>query len=1359
MHPTSRKPRFTFEDDDEDSERDEGSPRDVPTIVVEEEDQQRERKEAKLEEERHVGFGGEEIVPTPVIRVPATPALEETLQGGRSHTTASNDNDKGTYPPSPSAPAPGEPVAQSTEKEKAGCKKKGFEGDHFKEDDTQTKKSIKARLPPLPEWLAWIPPNLNWKGARPVIRASVAAWCGLLLMLCGPSQRALGQASFLVLVVATIGPASLPIASMLEQTFFQFLLVSGSWAWSVIVLAIAHAARSRYAWSQAEFAVQAATRYANSGMTAAEIQSASQLDIFHGDYLEAASSVVCIVMLGVGTGFLLWLRGFLGPGPATFGVIFAIILQVITLTTGVLFPYPYYTIGLIFFIPFACQLAINLACTFLILPETLAHQFSDRLIAALQPLQKVIADQNKMLKANPRTEKWLEFKSLRTGTNAAIAGVALLGLSESNLTREISFARVNGKDLAKILQHMRILTTRTTGFPHFYEVVEKHLHREESDAKGGPVADDLIIHLGRSRNVSPADSPASSRPASPTRGRQDSSDSSAPDAEAIDKALERVQHLGENGGQHSPSGSVTFSPSPLSPSTRPPSVSHRDSQSHLRRNGASSGSLADLAEHPTRDPQGRSSFSHPSHPPEPLHHFHSYSHPSPHSHDHHAQSHATSRHDRRRSRSRQRHNKHSSSHISMPSLLHDVLHPNLDIKPIGLIESSAYADLESLLHNPNDEAHLEQIIRLLSTASSELIAVLERSVGHLIDTIHRFKSFESTWDSVARYDDKAVETLVKKSQAQLDELKAAHEAYRDQKRLDVIRPFSKLFDPYGANTNAEDEQLDAPSHRGLFWAFAYEHSLIGWSEALIELFETVVKLESKRRRPRLWFPDWRKARFGHTGADNESQDEDPEAIRDLNTHAFSAPRHPDYRPPKTLLQVLGVKLYHLSEILSRRDVLFGVKSAVLIGLCAMPSAFPSTAFFFYRERGIWVIIMICLTSNQYVGDVLFGYLVRVFGTIAGAIVGLLIWSIAAQTGKGNPFALAATCAVAFPLIFFYRVHFKGHPMTQILPSITAQLVIGYSWQDAHYPALSTVGYGWAVCWRRFVCVMIGISIAFVWAFVPPATRQKVTIRRAYAKVIARSGDLICQILSFANTKDKPVKAPKVIVNNLTALRQRVNRTVQARAMAKYELSMQGEWPADIYASLQALQMEILDMLGQFAGVISRLDAKWTKALLHRTQLSNPRFLQELLSTIQLVSLALDHGQALPFIYNPLLERFIRPAEVVAAGHSYGYDITVGDDFELEGLPQHVDLKTICSLEYLRFSAGVSQAYAIINRLDRLMFVAKSLVGESYLIYGLETHGGNGSHRYHRLADNDLHDPWGSGLESRRTSLDRNDSIV
>jgi len=108
------------------------------------------------------------------------------------------------------------------------------------------------------------------------------------------------------------------------------------------------------------------------------------------------------------------------------------------------------------------ECSITIACTLLIFPETLAHQFSDRTIATLAPLRQVIQSQSRMLKANPRTADWLEYAEIKTTTTQAMASLALMNTAEANLTREISFARVNGKDLTSVLQKMRVLTARTS---------------------------------------------------------------------------------------------------------------------------------------------------------------------------------------------------------------------------------------------------------------------------------------------------------------------------------------------------------------------------------------------------------------------------------------------------------------------------------------------------------------------------------------------------------------------------------------------------------------------------------------------------------------------------------------------------------------------------------------------------------------------------------------------------------------------------------------------------------------------------------------------------------------------------------
>ncbi|KAK4700228.1 hypothetical protein P7C70_g6023, partial [Phenoliferia sp. Uapishka_3] len=748
----------------------------------------------------------------------------------------------------------------------------------------------------------------------------------------------------------------------------------------------------------------------------------------------------------------------------------------------------------------------------------------------------------------------------------------------------------------------------------------------------------------------------------------------------------------------------------------------------------------------------------------------------------------------RREKSRQRHHhghglghhKRTSSSHTLPSLLHEVLHPNIDIRPVGVVESQRYMDLEDYLHNPRDEEHIEEIIALLSKASSNLLDALSLAIAHLISTIHTLKANDQPWSSFFKTDEASHAASLAKTASVFAALESALSDYRNVRRLDVVKPFACLFDPAAYRGDQEEQKLEAPSHRGLFWCFSYEFTLMGWSLALLELFKEIAGIEKKRRKARLWTPEWAKMKFhGPSGALNE--DERPTvvpgfepAVAGFNRTAFHSARHPDYNPPSNNFHILGIKLYDLSQVFRRDDFWFGVKASLLIALVALPAYFRSTAYFFYKQRGVWVLIMAALTSQQYVGDTTFQFVTRVFGTFGGALVGLVIWYIGAGTGHGSPYGIAACCAVAFPLLMFFRLYYTPIP-SAILPVVTSFLVIGYSWQDANQPALSSVGFGWDVAWRRFVCVLIGITAAWLWAYLPPKSTQKETVRQTYAKVIGETGGVLCQVLSFANCKADKAKPPKQILKNIAALRAKVakttprkamigcqskkwrgrpsrpgadnfalsRRTVATRSVAKRKLCgspfltffLRTNIPSsrrcspiaptvcfpqssgDNSSLRQSTPSEILDLLGQLLGVFASLDSKWTKALLHRGQLSDSRFLGEVLNTFQLISTALMDTKPLPFLYNPLLEIFLMPAETVRVGHAYGYDVAVED--AIPGIPLHVDLETICSIEYLRFSHGISQMYALVNRLDRLMhlsslqFVAKSLVGENYIVYGMD----------------------------------------
>lgn len=141
-----------------------------------------------------------------------------------------------------------------------------------------------------------------------------------------------------------------------------------------------------------------------------------------------------------------------------------------------------------------------------------------------------------------------------------------------------------------------------------------------------------------------------------------------------------------------------------------------------------------------------------------------------------------------------------------------------------------------------------------------------------------------------------------------------------------------------------------------------------------------------------------------------------------------------------------------------------------------------------------------------------------------------------------------------------------------------------------------------------------------------------------------------------------------------------------------------------------MQNEILDLIGQFTSVVGSLDQKWATALLRRSQLADPQFLAQLLDTIRLLLKLLAYGPPVPYLFDPLLERYRRASETLSASNAHRAG---------EGVPDPIDIETLCSANYLGYSCGVNQIFGVVTRLDHAMLVAKALVGEKLIVYGPE----------------------------------------
>jgi hypothetical protein len=113
-------------------------------------------------------------------------------------------------------------------------------------------------------------------------------------------------------------------------------------------------------------------------------------------------------------------------------------------------------------------------------------------------------------------------------------------------------------------------------------------------------------------------------------------------------------------------------------------------------------------------------------------------------------------------------------------------------------------------------------------------------------------------------------------------------------------------------------------------------------------------------------------------------------------------------------------------------------------------------------------------------------------------------------------------------------------------------VLRQSYLNGSLGQLTDANWGWGVAWRRFVCVIIGISAAWLFSYrkskaevrahaVPPSFSAKRAIRYSYAQTIAASGSILCDILSHANDHRNHLREDLETRQKLLTWRTKLNK--------------------------------------------------------------------------------------------------------------------------------------------------------------------------------------------------------------------------
>ncbi|KAJ3758691.1 hypothetical protein EV360DRAFT_43339 [Lentinula raphanica] len=678
---------------------------------------------------------------------------------------------------------------------------------------------------------------------------------------------------------------------------------------------------------------------------------------------------------------------------------------------------------------------------------------------------------------------------------------------------------------------------------------------------------------------------------------------------------------------------------------------------------------------------------------------------------------------------------------------------------VGVFESQRYLDLEAhVWHDPRTESHTTQTHSLLQESCTPLLEQCQTATGCL-----------QTWFSGAAARDGAKAKIKRWEQAKRfqweehisriwnEELNR----FRQETRLNVVKPYMDALDPLDSPTGIDESNLwsydynQLPSHRYLFNCYVYQYHLMRFADMLGELLDHVIRLETRpeRRHRRVWTPKIQSlvSFAASTGAEGEEgEEEDPDLVQHMggdeedNMYGMGLPypkrRDPDALPPGNIWELMGRWVYKRVVGLTGGNALYAVKAGVLTTLMCIPFFIRGSAQFAYDNRFLWGIVMAQLTSARFRGDTTFGFLTRILSTFLGGGVGLCMWYICAPTTghQASPYALGAIFAVCFPFFFYIRLYIPGPPMriliffvTTVLVSVESSsrmIVIGYSYQDQFQALPSSPGVGWSVAWRRFLLVACGVFAAFVFSFFPPAFTLRRYQRTTLATTCAELGVIYCAVLSLPNANSSSNKnntgdhdpatqtlghseETHAIVARLIAIRGKLGRLKAGKVNVKYEISLRGKWPEERYHTLFELQMCISYSLSHLLSIIEHLEPAWTRALLSRTRFIDPNFQGDVLAVISMISTSLRTGTPLPQITPcPLVDRFMLKY--------HGLNVIHKEAEEDYGLPRTLTKETLENEQYLMFCVGVSTAFGIVGRLDRLMVAAKEIVGEQYHIQGL-----------------------------------------
>ncbi|KGO77978.1 Brefeldin A sensitivity protein-related, domain of unknown function DUF2421 [Penicillium italicum] len=615
-------------------------------------------------------------------------------------------------------------------------------------------------------------------------------------------------------------------------------------------------------------------------------------------------------------------------------------------------------------------------------------------------------------------------------------------------------------------------------------------------------------------------------------------------------------------------------------------------------------------------------------------------------------------------------------------------------REVGMRQLIESVNLVKALRSPEHGSMRSETAEVLRESSKDILPACQEAVEIIAESIN---TVNKRWFD--RPSKERISQLHERSQAALQKIQALRSSFATETTERLIETHAEIFDEKGMLKTLDENSLNRV--RGITMGMIFEEQVLSVADGWERVLGQLVALLKERQKLRLWLPKglryavyWilrKNVVAPVTAAQTPGIDPDvaETQAKAVQQHLRMSRVYRAKRGSRFGRAIIGTYHWFINP-----EGLYAMRMVAVTIALAIPAAIPHTAGFYYREKGLWALIMGQTTLVIYMADFTFSLICRAIGTLVGGLLGLVAWYIGSGHGGGNPYGLAAITAVVLTILMWGRI-FAPPAMVSavIMAGATCILIIGYSFEDTHVPTYGNPGWGYSVFWRRLVLVFIGSAAALVVQIFPHPPSASRHVCKSLSNVIRLLSDHYALLLScWGQGREEGLAAEKLalsLAETLAALNGPI-------ALLRFEFSG-SPFDSDRLGQVKSLCQELNQNIGRLLYLSASLPEHLQNRLARQAGLLDHHNIGDIMAVLGVVEQSLKTGDPLPEVLpTPLLNRC----------HDYW-------------LSHQVDImlskELIRDENYRRFCVAVSAYLKFLATVDDLVLVMKGTLGESHIV--------------------------------------------